>query len=151
MKRLTFQIEINCKADKIYDTMLGLSSKASYEQWTTFFNPTSTYEGSWEKGSKMKFIGIDSSGNKGGMVSVIAENDKAKFVSIKHIGLVKGNEEITEGPEVEAWAGGLENYRYEQIGDKTKVEVQVDIVPEFEDYMQNTYPEALKKLKEICE
>ena len=29
------------------------------EQWTALFNPRSTYDGRWNKGSKMLFIGTD--------------------------------------------------------------------------------------------
>jgi hypothetical protein len=49
--------------------MLGISNKASYEQWTALFNPTSSYEGNWQQGEKMLFIGVDEKGEKGGMVS----------------------------------------------------------------------------------
>ena len=70
--------------------MLGLSKKSTYEQWTALFNPTSTYEGNWEKGSKILFIGFDETGQKGGMVSEVIANIKNSFVSVKHYGIVKG-------------------------------------------------------------
>jgi hypothetical protein len=38
------------------------------------------------------------------MVSKIVENITNKFVSIKHCGLLMGDKEITEGPDVEKWA-----------------------------------------------
>jgi hypothetical protein len=44
---------------------------SDYAQWTSLFNPTSTYEGSWDKGNKILFIGVDEKGEKGGMVSRI--------------------------------------------------------------------------------
>ncbi len=81
--------------------MLGISNKSAYEQWTFLFNPTSTYEGSWNKGSKMLFVGTDEKGEKGGMVSEIFDNIPNQFISIRHYGLVKANVEITEGLEVE--------------------------------------------------
>ena len=109
MKKLEFKIPIKAPASRVYDIMLGLSNKASYEYWTAEFNPTSTYEGSWNKGSKILFIGVDENGEKGGMVSRIVENIQDRFVSIQHYGLVKGDIETTEGPEVEKWANGFEN------------------------------------------
>ena len=60
--------------------MLGTQNKSTYEQWTALFNPTSTYEGSWEKGSKMLFVGVDEKGEKGGLVSRIVENTPNQFV-----------------------------------------------------------------------
>src|SRR5690606_35891440 len=121
------------------------------EQWTALFNPTSSYEGSWEKGAKMRFIGMDEQGEKGGMVSEIADLMPNRFVSIRHYGLVKGENEITEGPEVEKWANGYENYTFVENNGTTSVTVDLDIVEEFADYMNEKYPKALQKLKEICE
>ncbi len=151
MKKLNYKAIINTSADKVYDIMLGITNKSTYEQWTALFNPTSTYEGSWEKGSKILFIGVDEKGEKGGMVSRIAENIPNRFVSIQHIGLVKADKEITEGPEVEKWANGLENYTFEENDGITTVTVDLDTTEDFLDYMNQTYPQALNKLKELCE
>jgi len=119
MKKVQYQISINAPASKVYDIMLGITSKSTYEQWTAMFNPTSSYEGKWEKGSKILFVGEDGNGEKGGMVSRIVENNPNIFVSIQHYGLVKGDVEITEGPEVEKWANGFENYSFEESNGTT--------------------------------
>jgi hypothetical protein len=151
MEKLQFKVSINAPANKVYDCMLGINRKSTYEQWTFFFNPTSTYEGSWEKGNKIRFIGTDEKGEKGGMVSRIAENRPNQFVSIQHYGILKGDEEITEGPEVEKWANGFENYTFEEKNGTTTVTVDLDSVEDFTDYMNQAYPKALEKLKELCE
>jgi hypothetical protein len=151
MKKLQFKVSINAPVDKVYDCMLGINSKSTYEQWTALFNPTSTYEGSWDKGSKMLFVGVDEKGEKGGMVSRIAENISNRFVSVQHYGLIQADKEITEGPEVEKWANGFENYSFEENNGITTVTVDLDTTEEFLDYMNETYPKALDKLKEICE
>ena len=151
MKKLQFQVQINEPAAKVYDVMLGLSNKSTYEQWTVLFNPTSTYEGSWDKGSKILFIGVDEKGEKGGMVSKIAENIPNRFVSIQHYGLVKDDQEITEGPEVEKWANGFENYTFEENNGTTTLTLDIDITEDFVDFFNETYPKALAKLKELCE
>lgn len=151
MKKLQFKVYINAPVTKIYDFMLGNKIKSTYEQWTSLFNPTSTYEGSWEKGAKILFIGVDEKGEKGGMVSKIAENIPNQFVSIQHYGLIKADKEITEGPEVEKWANGFENYTFEEKNGNTTVTVDLDTTEDFLDYMNQTYPKALDKLKELCE
>lgn len=151
MKKLQFKISINAPLEKVFDHMLGIKNKSTYEQWTALFNPTSSYEGNWTKGSKMLFIGTDEKGEKGGMVSEIAENIPNQFVSIRHYGLVHANVEITEGPEVEKWANGFENYSFEVNNGITKVTVDLDMTEEFMDFMNETYPKALDKLKELCE
>lgn len=151
MEKLQFKVSINAPAAKVYDQMLGLSSKSSYEQWTAMFNPTSTYEGSWDKGSKIRFIGVDEQGEKGGMVSRIAENHANQFVSIQHYGLIQGNAELTEGPDVEKWANGFENYTFEANGAMTTVTVDLDTTDDFVEYMNEHYPKALAALKASCE
>lgn len=151
MKKLQFKVNIHAPATKVYDFMLGINSKSTYEQWTSLFNPTSTYEGSWDKGNKMLFIGIDEKGEKGGMVSRIADNILNQFVSIQHYGLLKSGKEITEGPDVEKWANGFENYSFEENNGITSLTVDLDITEDFLDYMNETYPNALGKLKELCE
>jgi hypothetical protein len=151
MKRLQFKVSIDAPASKIYDIMLGINSKTTYEQWTFLFNPTSSYEGSWDKGNKILFIGVNEQGEKGGMVSKIAENIPNQFVSIQHYGLVTAGKEITEGPEVEKWANGFENYTFDENNGTATVTVDLDTTEDFVDYMNQTYPKALDKLKELCE
>lgn len=151
MKKLQFKVSINAPTDKVYDIMLGISNKSTYEQWTALFNPTSTYEGTWTKGSKILFIGTDEKGEKGGMVSEISANIPNQFISIRHYGLVKADVEITEGPEVEKWANGFENYTFVENNGTTTVTVDLDTTEDFLGYMNETYPKALDKLKEICE
>ena len=160
MKKLQFSVNIHAPVSKVYACMLGLNDKSTYEQWTSLFNPTSTYEGNWEKGNKMLFIGVDENGEKGGMVSRIAENIPNRFVSIQHYGLYKADQEITEGPEVEQWANGFENYTFEEkdarpddpVGRRiTTLTLELDTAEDFVDYMNESYPKALDKLKELCE
>lgn len=151
MKKIQFQEEIHASAQKVYETMLGLNDKSSYEYWTAAFNPTSSFEGNWEKGSKILFVGTDENGKKGGMVSKIVEHQPAAFVSILHYGFLDGDQEITTGEQVEKWAGGHENYGFEEKDGITTVTVEMDTIDDYLDYFNNTYPEALKKLKELAE
>jgi hypothetical protein len=151
MEKLQFNISIHAPVSAVYNVMLGICNKSTYEQWTALFNPTSTYEGNWEKGSKMLFIGVDEKGEKGGIVSKIAENIPNQFVSIQHYGLVNAGKEITEGADVEKWANGFENYSFEENNEGTTVIVEIDATEEFIEFMNETYPKALIKLKELCE
>lgn len=151
MEKIQFKVSINAPVIRTYDFMLGITSKSTYEQWTSLFNPTSSYEGNWGKGTKILFVGVDEKGEKGGMVSRIAEIIPNRFVSIQHYGLVKADEEITEGPEVEKWANGFENYTFEESDGTTTVTVDLDTTEEFVGFMNEIYPKALAKLKELCE
>lgn len=151
MQKLQFKIEINAPANKVYNFMLGLDDLETYKKWTSAFNPTSTYVGTWEKGSKIHFLGTDSEGNTGGMVSEIAENIPNSFVSIKHIGLLKDGIEVLEGPDVEKWAGGLENYSFNEVDQTTHLTIEVDTTDEYVSYFNETWVKALQILKEMSE
>lgn len=151
MKKLQFKISINVPVIEVYDFMLGINSKSTYEQWVSLFNPTSSYEGTWDKWSKILFTWVDDNGERGGMVSKIIENIPNKFVSIQHCGLLMGDKEVTEWPDVEKWANGFENYKFEENNGITTITVDLDTNEDFEDYIVETYPKALEKLKELCE
>lgn len=151
MKKLQFKKDINAPARKVYDTMLGISNIKTYQLWTSEFNPTSTYEGRWEKGAKIHFVGTDENGKKGGMVSEVVDIIPFQFVSIRHYGILDGENEITKGVEVEKWAGGLENYSFDEHNGVTTVEVEVDVTEDHLDYFNTTWPKALNKLKDLAE
>jgi len=147
-EHLHFEKNINTNARKVFETMLN---KKQFAVWTAEFNPELHFIGSWEKGSKIIFLGTDEDGNMGGMVSSIKENIPNKFISIEHLGLVQNGKEITSGPEVEGWAGAMEDYTFKEENGKTLVSVDVDVNQEFKSYFLKTWPKALKKLKTICE
>lgn len=151
MKKLHFKTSIYATAQKVYETMLGLRDKSTYSYWASVFNPTSTFEGTWELGSKIYFVGVDENGKKGGMVSEIKAHEPAKFVSIRHYGFLDGDVEITTGEQVEQWAGSHENYSYYEENGITTVTVEMETVDDYVDFFEGTYPEALNKLKEISE
>ncbi len=146
---LHYEILIPKSPQFVYEMML---SDSGYRQWTAAFNETSHFKGSWEEGSKMLFLGCDAEGNLAGMVSTIKINKPNKFISIEHIGEFKDGKEIVSGPEVEQWAGSLENYTYNEDPQGTLLKIDmIGKFGDFTDYFNDTWPKALQKLKEICE
>jgi uncharacterized protein YndB with AHSA1/START domain len=148
LRPMHFEISIDCQPEKVYRTMLD---EKYYDAWTTAFNPTSHYKGSWEQGAKILFLGTDEKGNTEGMVSRIRENIPNRFVSIEHLGLVQNEQEIPTGAAVEGWAGALENYTFAEENGKTLLSVDMDTNQEYKDYFSETWPKALQILKAICE
>jgi hypothetical protein len=148
MFTVNYSIEIKAPVAKVYETMLN---KPTYQIWTTEFDPSSSFEGSWEKGSKIIFGAVDKDGKASGMIAEIAENIPNKFVSICHKGMLEGGVEILEGEKVDSWKNAKENYTFEPTEAGTKVIVDIDITQEYKDYFDTTWVKALEKLKEICE
>ncbi len=151
MIKLQCKKDFNAPSERVYTTMLGLKNKETYEQWTSEFNPSSSYEGSWEKGAKIYFVGTDENGKRGGMVSEMAENIPFRFVSIRHYGILDGEKEIVEGDEINNWAGGVENYSFHENNGVTTVAIEIDVVEDYLDYFNETWPKALNKLKDLAE
>ncbi len=145
--KMHFEIKINAPTDKVYNTMLD---QKGYSAWTKAFNGSSRYEGKWEKGAKIKFIG-EQDGKEGGMVSRIKDIIPNKFVSIEHLGMLDGDKEIMDTEEVKKWAGMLENYTFLKDGDKTRLIVEMDSIEEMASYFEETWPKALDLLKKLCE
>lgn len=144
MKTLHFSIAIHAPKEKVWHAMLDLDS---YKVWTAEFAEGSYYEGSWKKGEKIKFLSPEG----GGLTSVIVENKPLEFISVKHLGYINDGIEDTESPEIKAWAPLFENYTFRTNNGVTEVQVDMDVTPDFEDCMQQSWPKALAKLKMICE
>lgn len=144
MVKKEFKITINSPREKVWDT---LWNDSTYREWTSAFSEGSRAETDWKKGSKVLFL----DGKGEGMVSRVAENIPNEYMSIEHLGYVQGGKEITDGPEVQAWAGAHENYTLKNNGGKTEVIVDMDITDQYLDYFEKTWPKALEKLKEVAE
>ena len=149
MQKLHFSILINAPKDKVWHAMLD---DKPYREWTKAFNEGSYYKGSWEKGSKILFLGPDpKTGEEGGMVSRVAENKPYEFISIEHLGIVQNGVEDTTSEEAKKWAPAFENYTFKEKDGATEVLVDMDIDEKEAEMFSKMWPEALKKLKVIAE
>ncbi|HEX4954758.1 MAG TPA: SRPBCC domain-containing protein [Thermoanaerobaculia bacterium] len=144
MNTLHFAITIDAPRAAVWKTMIA---PETYRLWTADFAQGSYFEGSWAEGERIRFLGPDGSG----MVAVIAENRLHEIISIQHLGFVANGVEDTESEAVKAWAPLFETYRFTDAGSATEVQVDMDIWPEHQDYMAETWPKALAKLKALCE
>ena len=85
------------------------------------------------------------------MISRIKDNIPNRFLSIEHLGMIQNGKQITSGPEVEGWAGMLENYTFTESNGITQLSVDLDSNEEFKGYFEETWPGALLVLKKLCE
>jgi len=143
-RTLNFPIWIDAPREQVWAAMLD---RPTYEQWTAAFCEGSTYEGGWNQGERIRFL--TPSGE--GMVSEIAESRRPEFVSIRHLGIVVDGQDDTTSEKARAWAPAYENYRFAAENGGTRLIVDVDTIPDYEQYMNDTFPKALARLKEICE
>lgn len=148
METLYFDLVIDAPPAEVSEIMLG---EETFKEWTAAFQPTSRYEGNWEEGSKMLFLAENEDGKTGGMFSRVREHIPHKYISVEHLGMVKDGKEISSGPEVDSWAGAMENYSFEEMDGKTVLKVSMDCDAAWKEYFQKTWPKALANLREICE
>jgi uncharacterized protein YndB with AHSA1/START domain len=144
MRTLHFSARIDASPQTVWETMLGPDT---YKAWTAPFCAGSYFEGSWEKGQRIRFLAP----NGEGMASIIAENRPHEFISIQHIGILKDGIEDTTSAAVKQWAPAFENYTLVPVDGGTDVRIDLDVEPEYEQYMAETWPKALAKLKSLCE
>jgi uncharacterized protein YndB with AHSA1/START domain len=151
---LKWEETINVPVEKLWHIMLD---DQSYREWTVAFNPGgSWYEkdnaGDFVAGENIKFLGPDSSGQTGGMISKVNEVRKYEFISFHHLGFIMNGVEDTESEKVKAWSPSFENYTFTKIDENTtllKVEMESD--PEYTEMFNSLWPKAMLKLKEISE
>lgn len=149
MTKLHYSIHINAPKEKVWHTMLD---QDTYREWTNVFSEGSRYEGSWEEGAKILFLGPDpETGKDGGMVSRIKESRLYEFVSIEHLGIMHDGVEDTESEEAKKFAPAYENYAFTEADGGTEVSVDMDIDEEYADMFNEMWPKGLTKLKELAE
>ncbi len=152
MTKLHFKIDIDAPKETVWDVMLG---EDTYRIWSGAFQEGSYYVGSWDKGSTIRFLAPDEDGGKdSGMVSKIVENIPHEHVSIEHQGeVVNGADNFTSEGALQ-WAGSYENYFLKEHEGMTTITVELegdDIDNEMIEMLDEMWPPALEKLKEIIE
>ena len=85
------------------------------------------------------------------MVATIAVLKPLELISIKHLGFIVNGQDDFSSDNVTSWAPAYENYHFRQQNGATELRIEQDITPEYEQYMQDTWPKALAKLKQLCE
>lgn len=148
MERLEFKIEINAPVAVVFKMMFDAET---YKQWTAVFSSSSDYEGKWQQGERIMFTCFNKEGKREGMIGIVEEYVENRFVSVRYIGVLDGESEISEGDAIQPFIGNYENYYFETLGSGTGVKVEVDVDDTFKSYMLETYPQALDRLKAISE
>lgn len=143
---LQFSIVINAPIETVWHKMLDLEN---YRIWTTAFDPTSSYQGSWELGQKIVFKPED---QESALIGLITKNEPFKVVEITYQGMLDSKGGDDTSPDAVAMKGLVERYTFTSINqNQTKVDTYTETLDSFSDYMAEQWPVALEKLKDICE
>lgn len=145
MEKIEYKIDINAPVRTVWETML---SEETYKQWAGKSWPDSFYDGKWEKGEKIQFIGPDGSGT----LAEITELKPYKTVVARHVAaLQKGGKEDTTSEMAKGWIGTTERYDFKEQNGNTSVLITMEIYPEWRKMFDDGWPAALDELKRISE
>lgn len=145
METLYFSTHIEAPRERVWDVMLG---QDTYGEWAKAFGPGSLYQGDWNEGSSILFLGPDL---QMGMASRIKESRKPEFISIEHVGIVMNGAVDATSDEAKKWAPALENYTFKEVDNGTELTVSLEVIPEHKSMFEETWPEALALLKQLAE
>lgn len=148
MEKLHFTVRIDAPVHTVWSTMLG---DATYREWTSAFQEDSYYEGSWDLGTEIRFLGPSEDGSLGGMIATVVEKRPDEFVSLEYVGQVVEGVDDTTSDQAKRIIGAHENYSFSETGGVTVVEVDVDTEEDFAAMLGEAWPIALAKLKEVAE
>lgn len=141
---LQFAVSIQAPRPLVWEQM---TDPEGYRIWTAAFCEGSYFDGSWQQGEKIRFMAPSGDG----MASEIAENRLHEYISIRHLGEVRGGVIDTTSPAILAWAPAYENYTFSDNAIGTEIIVALDTLSHYEQYMKETFPKALGLLKSHCE
>ncbi len=144
LNRIRFETTIQAPADVVWHHITSLDS---YRQWTAAFAEGSYFQGSWEEGSRIRFLATSGDG----MVSEIVESRRNEFISIRHLGFIANGMEDTTSEAVRAWAPAYENYTLQPVQGGTRVVIDQDVPAEWAEHLGQAWPKALRLLAGLCE
>lgn len=144
IEKLVFTIEIKSTPERLWQK---LWHNGNYTLWTEPFCEGSYFTGELKAGERVHFLAPSGKG----MYSDIVFFKENELVVFNHIGMVKDMKELPLDSETEKWTGCFESYKLNPKGDVTCLEVEVDAILSYADFMKTAFPLALQRLKEIAE
>ncbi|MET4581528.1 uncharacterized protein YndB with AHSA1/START domain [Conyzicola nivalis] len=148
MKKLTYTVKITAPVRVVWETML---EDETYRDWTGAFHEGSYFEGGWEAGDPIRFLGPNDDGTMGGMIGVIERSEPQRFVSVRYLGQVEKGVDDLDSEQAKLIAGSHENYTFSEDDGVTTVLVELDSDEQFVEMFDEMWPLALARLKEIAE
>lgn len=141
---LSFTIVVHAPRRRVWQALIGPDT---YREWTAAFSEGSHFVGAWDEGAAIHFVAPGGDG----MVAVIAEHRPAEWIAIRHLGEIRQGVEDTSSEAVRAWAPAHETYAFADHPEGCQLTATIEAAPAWEDYMRETFPKALARLKALCE
>lgn len=144
MQIVTARIDVRAPARVVWDTMLA---KDAYEQWTGAFHDGSTYEGSWDQGAEIRFVGPGDDGQTSGLVGTVIQSRTAELVSIRYDGEIQHGIVSHDSPIV----GMRESYAFTETDGVTTLEVELEVPDDWAPGMREMWGHAVIAVQRLAE
>ncbi|WP_422391911.1 SRPBCC family protein [Arthrobacter sp. N1] len=144
MENLQFSVDVHASAQRVWETMLDLDT---YQEWTGAFHEGSTYEGGWNEGDTIRFLGPSDDGKRSGLLGEIVQSRPYEFVSIRYLGMIDNDVDVLEGPAV----GSHENYSFSETDGVTTLVVDLEVPEEWAADMRGMWSDAIIEIKNLVE
>ena len=142
MNEMKFTIQINATREKVWDT---LWQDKTLREWAGIIDPGTYMKGNLEEGAEVEFISAE---NGYGVTSLIEKITPNEYLRLRHQADTQGSGKQEREKQ---WTGGAEAYELIKGEGATTLSISFDVPSELEQYFNNTYPKALKKIKELAE
>ena len=143
MKDLQFGIDIAAPAARVWDCMFD---PLAYRDWTRAFCEGSYFEGHWEAGRRLRFLGPQGFG----MEAVVEESLKHEKLSLRLVGEIKDGRPVADSPLARDPA--LERYVFSATPTGTHLAIHLQSWDDgFTDFLTDSWPKALQRLKDLSE
>lgn len=144
MIRKTYYTDIDASAEKIWQV---LWEPTTYCKWTSAFNPGARVETDWKQGSRALFLDV----NGDGIFQDIEEVRRHELMVFKYLGDFKDGKEDFDSPKAKELLGARQIYRIEPRGSETRLTVEIDMDPQYEEFFDKTFPRALDHIRTLSE
>lgn len=144
MKDLDFDIDIAAPVARVWDCMLD---PLAYRDWTSAFCEGSYYEGSWEAGRRLRFLDLRGFG----VEAIVDESVEHEKLSLRLVGEIKDGRPVADSPLARDPAHERYEFSTTPAGG-TRLAIHLQSWDDgFTDFLQTTWPQALQRLKALCE
>lgn len=141
MRTLTFQTPIEAPAHTVWDV---LWQDATLREWAGIVDPGTCMVGELVEGATVQF----NSAEGYGVTSLVAKLIPNEFILFRHKADTK---DVGESRRDDQWTGGEESYTLTEKEGVTTLKLQFDVPEELAGVMNELYPRALNRIKELAE
>lgn len=144
MKHLEFGIDIAAPVARVWDCMFD---PTAYRDWTSAFAEGSYYEGVWATGRRIRFL--DPQGF--GMEAIVDDCLPHERLSLRLVGEIKDGRPVADSRLIQQPA--RESYVFGAIPEGgTRLAVHLQSWDDgFTDFLKDSWPRALQRLKALAE